>query len=253
MYAFENRHGNALNVKVTFPENPSATVLIHHGYSGSIQSPVIQRLSKVFHDNGFITVAPDTFNSLNSSGGDIANFTFHGHADDLADTAAWAQKQGWFQGPLHLAGYSLGGFSATTLAADTADLKSLLLIAPILSGKFFAAAFESATPGLMDFWARRGQLGFTNDKGKSFDAPFAAWSEWITADSLAGAGKVTAPVTIVTASKDTLILPAHLEGAKAAFHNAALWMKAIKGEDHFFAQKPGALEHTVIQHIKLCK
>lgn len=253
MYVFENRHGHALNVKVTFPENPLATVLIHHGYAGSIQSPVIQRLLKAFHDSGFITVAPDTFNSLNSSSGDIANFTFRGHAEDLADTAAWAQKQDWFKGRMHLAGYSLGGFSSAKLASESADLKSLLLIAPILSGNFFAEAFESTTPGLMAFWKRSGHLLFTNDAGKSFNAPFSAWSEWLTADSLAGAVKITAPVTIVTASKDTLILPAHLETAKAAFQNASMLLKAIEGEDHFFAQKPGALEQVAIQHIKLCK
>lgn len=253
MYIFENRYGNALNVKVTFPENPSATVLIHHGYAGSIQSPVIQRLSKVFHDNGFITVAPNSFNSLNDSGGDVANFTFRGHAEDLADTAAWAKKQDWYKGPMHLAGYSLGGFSATTLAAESVDIKSVLLIAPILSGEFFAEAFEASAQGMMGLWERRGHLQFGNDAGKFFKAPFSAWSEWLTADSLAGAEKITAPVTIVTASKDTLILPAHLKSAKAAFQNASVLLTAVKGEDHFFAQKPGALEEVTLQHIKLCK
>lgn len=253
MYVFENRRGNALNVKLTFPESPSATVLIHHGYAGSIQSPVIQRLSKVFHDNGFITVAPDTFNSLNSSGGDIANFTFQGHADDLADTAAWAEKQDWYKESMHLVGYSLGGFSTTTLAAEIEDVKSVLLIAPVLSGEFFAQGLESSAQGMMGLWQRRGDLPFTNDAGKDFKAPFSSWSEWLTADSLARAGKITAPVTVVTASEDPYILPAHLEGAKAAFQNASLVLSSIKGEDHFFVKKPGALEQVVQQHIKLCK
>lgn len=67
--------------------------------------------------DGMITITPDTRHSLNSSGGDIAKFTFGGHAADLADVLAWMKAQKWFTGPLHLAGYTLGGFSALKVAA----------------------------------------------------------------------------------------------------------------------------------------
>lgn len=225
------------------PENPCATIVIHHGYGGSILSPVIERLSKVFCESNVVTVLPNTTDCLNDSGGNIERFTFSKHAADLGAVVGWTKEQNWFHPRLQLAGYSLGGFSAIIQAARNPDVDMLYLVAPIFSGRFFKEGIEKGTPGIMAHWKSNGGLGFTNDQGCSFTAPYDCWNEWIKADAGGAAKNFHGRVSLVTAGEDSLVQPAHIAAMKTAFAAAAFTATRIDGEDHFFGKRAGVLEN----------
>ncbi len=244
-------NGRYLNVRANVPFNPSSTVVIHHGYGGSIDSPVIKRLSQVFLENNYAVVLPNTQNSLNDSGGDIASFTFSGHASDLLNVCHWAREQRWFTpSSFDLVGYSLGGFSVINVSAEIPDVRSLFLVAPILSGQFFQEGIEAANTGIMKIWKQKGALSFTNDQGKSFNAPYSCWNEWLDATAQDDAEKFRGQVHVITAGQDKLIKPKHVRVLERSFSNATVDLASIENEDHFFSRQPKGLEDWAKAVIK---
>lgn len=250
-YCVENSEGEILNLKVLVPEVPKATIVLHHGYGGSMRSPVIKRLSEVFYEAGLAAVIPDTTNSLNSSGGDIKKFTFAKHASDLGAVIEWAVEQDWASSRLHLAGYSLGGYSASALAGRRDDVASLLLVAPVFSGYFFREGFMQGLPNIMDIWEKKSALPFSTDQGRSFDAPFSCWKEWLSADALPDAENFKGNVSVITAGADSLVLPSHVMAAKDAFHNANFSSEVIASEDHGFSLYPEKLNKWALRQLNI--
>ncbi len=246
-----NADGEALNVKVLVPQEPRGTIVLHHGYGGSMKSPVVERLTDIFYQANLVTLVPDTRNSLNSSGGNIEDFTFSKHASDLADVTEWATSQDWFQPKLHMAGYSLGGYSASKVASKRGDVQSLLLVAPIFSGNFFQEGFEKTAPGIMNVWKKKTALPFNTDQGGEFDAPFRCWKEWLEANALAGAASFKGTVGVLSAGADSLVLPDHIRAAKAAFRNAAFSSERIPREVHGFDKYPLKFNDWVTRQLNL--
>ncbi|MBN8521032.1 MAG: alpha/beta hydrolase [Alphaproteobacteria bacterium] len=245
-----SRQSERILVNVYEPQGDlSGVALIHHGYGGSSQSPVITRLREVFLSAGMSTVVPDTRNSLNQSGGDITHFTFQEHAENLEDVYNWLVTEGDKHIPFHLCGYSLGGYSVTTLLKLKENFRSALLVAPIFSGIFFRQGMEASAPGIMDFWKDKESIGFKNDTGIDFNAPYRCWDEWLRADSIGERIPMSGKVTLVTAQKDSLILDEHLEVAEKAFSLANLKLVTIPEETHFFDQHPNRLKNLAKNHL----
>jgi len=237
-HIIHNRAGQEMVVHVYPADNAKAPLaLIAHGISGSVESPVAQRLSAVFRRMGHRVIVPDMRNNINDSGGSIDDFTFEQHASDFADAAEWVRTT-WANRPTVIAGYSIGAYAAVRLAADAPlEYQKLVLVAPVVSGDFYLQVLEKNLPQGWAEWKRSGIATFGNDRNMLFEMKFPDNASWRQASALSDAHKISMPTVVINADKDFLVPPEHM--AALRHHLPRATMSTAQGADHMFRDMAG--------------
>lgn len=113
--------GVVLNVDVyPQPKRDAPVVLFNHGSAGYAR--LFVRLALEFHDLGYTVVLPDQ-KGQGFSGGTRGDCTVADATQNIVDVARWAKAR--FEGPLFMAGASLGGGLTYAAAAAGAPVQAI--------------------------------------------------------------------------------------------------------------------------------
>jgi pimeloyl-ACP methyl ester carboxylesterase len=234
----QNRKGQNVVGLLKKPEGEiRGTCIVQHGWSGKKDQAHIVAIQNAFFENGFQTFNFDTTNSFNESDGEYSKSRLGLHYEDFEDVTKWAQKQGWFVGPLALTGHSMGGYAAARYAEDYPDEVALTApIAPVVSGELRKAAYLKFDPEDLEEWEKQGVLikeSGTNP-GLIKEAPYEAFVEMQNHNLLPAAKKLTMPVFLLTGSEDTSIPPEHVQKLFDVIPGNKKTFKIIQGAPHTY-------------------
>ncbi|MFZ3054387.1 MAG: alpha/beta fold hydrolase [Minisyncoccales bacterium] len=133
----QNRKELNIAVSINESENQRSLVFLMHGFLGFKEQPLLLEVGKIFKENNFTTVSFDTTNSLGESDGKMEDGTMTGYFEDLEDVISWAKSQKFYFEPFFLVGHSLGGYCVANYAVKNKNVKSLILLCPVVSGELF--------------------------------------------------------------------------------------------------------------------
>lgn len=196
---------------------PGKTVILAHGRDGAADAPHMAAIASAYGARGWTVVAPHLrFSAANPAPGETAGFTMAAHLSDFRATLCWATSamaEGSLpDGPIALAGHSMGAYAAACTAAE-ADAAHLLAVSPVLSGNALIAARTMMGKPALDVLGREVPLAF---------------EEWPEHDAAPALGALTAPVGVIVGGEDGLTPP---RDARAYF--------AAAKESRYFAVAPG--------------
>ena len=210
-----NRHDEEMGVVLTYPDDtPHGMAVLQHGLAGSSDHPLMQALGRTFAEAGYTVVNMDATNSLNTSEGELKDFTIKRHYEDLEDCLEWAAEQSFYKAPYIVAGHSMGGFSVLHHAAHYPVLTSAAIaIAPVTSGVNLLNAWREYSPEEYEQWRREGYLEKVSlaDPSRTGHVPWEAWKEWLLHTLYPIAPDMIMPTFFIHASDDVRIPPDHLE------------------------------------------
>lgn len=197
---------------------------VQHGRNGKAESmePVI----KPYLEQGYIVVAPDARNSRwNDSAGQAEDFTIQAHIDDLRRTIEFAQENrdliGWTSDEFALAGFSMGGFATSYLAATEFKdrVTHLMVTAPFTSGDHQLEARRDIPNGIENLKKEVPQ----------------AMDEWPTHNIFDHAHNLTMPVVVLVGEIDCVTPAKHVgQLAEAVRNNGSLvHYEVLKGRHHY--------------------
>lgn len=191
---------------------PQGTVLLVHGRNGAPGQAQIAEIANAYLARGWRVAAPELPNSAASPGsGSPALVSFAGHTAAAARVRDWVAAE-WPDGPLALAGHSIGAFAIAHLGAEAPDTHHLLAVSPPMSGQVLMRAREAMGPAALEEVQR--------------EAP-GYFIEMQTADAEPALNRVKAPLAVVTGASDGLV---PLADARAYF--------AAAPNGRFFAALP---------------
>lgn len=218
--------------------------MIQHGWGGHKDKPTVQAMKDGFLKSGFQTFNFDTTNSFGESDGDFEKSTLGLHWEDLEDVVKWVQKQEWFTGPLALSGHSKGGYAVAKYAEEYQDeVKYLVPIAPVVSGKLSHEAYRKRNLEEFEMWQREGVLERVGKEGQKKRQHWFQMEERLNHDLLPKVGKLTMPVLLIVGSEDGHCL----EQTKILFDSlpdGQKTLKIIEGAPHSYYEKSEQSECT---------
>lgn len=125
--------GPAGNVEmITTSGDKQVTVIVCHPhplFGGTMGNKVVTTLARTFHDHGLSTIR---FNFRGVGKSEGVHDQGQGETDDVLAIAAWIKKERP-QDVLWLAGFSFGGFVATSAASRLPEVARLVIVAPQVS------------------------------------------------------------------------------------------------------------------------
>lgn len=128
-----NRHGKRLNTTVRTPKSaPKGTVVVLHGLAGWKDQSTILVMADACVRAGYVTVTFDGANCLRGPDASFWHHTVTGFIEDTEDVVAYVKEQVWCNGPLLLAGHSLGALCAVRYAKVHKNIAKLVLVAPAI-------------------------------------------------------------------------------------------------------------------------
>ncbi len=195
---------------------PQGTVLLVHGRNGAPGQAQIAEIANAYLARGWRVAAPELPNSAASPGsGSPALVSFAGHTAAAAGVRDWVAAE-WPDGPLALAGHSIGAFAIAHLGAEAPDTHHLLAVSPPMSGQVLMRAREAMGPAALEEVQR--------------EAP-GYFIEMRTADAEPALNRVAAPLAVVTGASDGLV---PLRDARAYFAAApnARFFAALPDQHH---------------------
>ena len=132
---------------VADPEGATrGTVLLIHGRNGAPDQPHIDEIARAYLDRGWRVAAPELpFSGALPDSGPSDKVTLSGHA--AAARAVWDEVTArWGDGPMALAGHSLGGYAVAKIAGAAPGAHHVLGVSPVLSGARMLAARVAMGP-----------------------------------------------------------------------------------------------------------
>ncbi len=179
-------------------EGKGVAVLLH-GLGGWRDQLLLRRVAESFVEDGYTTFLFDESNGVNSPDNDFFHNTTTQYTHDVEDVFAYLKKQTWYQGPVTLAGHSMGGLVASWYAAKRPeDVSHLILLAP-------AIAWRSMWWAQLPFaliWLIRGHRMMLGIDGKEFALSPSWWFDFLKFNGYRYATNVTAPTLIISAERD---------------------------------------------------
>ena len=189
---------------------PRALVVLLHGYTGSRNEirvakgeGMFARTARAFAERGIATLRIDFIGSW-ASDGEWADTTFSTQARDAVRAAVAMRDDFGFKAvPLGVLGYSQGGLVALRAAAQSASFDRIALWNPVMD--------PMATYGIIfgrDKIVQAAERHDPQGPGEIVDGTRLRpgfFAEIVTADPIADAAAVTAPVLIVTGQRDPLV------------------------------------------------
>lgn len=212
----KNRRDLQVCIVAEIPEDSKGLVFIMHGLGGFKDQAHIQTAKKVFQEFNFTTVVFDTTSgskSRNESDGKFEDATMVGYYNDLEDVIAWAENQEWYQEPFAISGHSLGGYSALSFAEKYSEKVSFLIpLAPVVSGELSWKTHEEFDKDF-DSWKESGwkEIVSKTVSGEIRRLPWSHMEERMNHDLFPLAEKLTMPILMIGAEKDTSCPPKYIQ------------------------------------------
>ena len=123
---FPGGRGAELAARLDLPAGPPrAFALFAHCFTCSKDIAAASRIASALTDLGFGVLRFD-FTGLGMSDGEFENTNFTSNTDDLVAAADWLRAE--HRAPQLLVGHSLGGAAVLAVAADIAEVLSLIHI-----------------------------------------------------------------------------------------------------------------------------
>ncbi len=116
---------------ITSGHIPATAIICHPHplFGGTMGNKVVTTLARTFHDKGLSTIRFN-FRGVGKSAG--THDQGQGETDDVLAIAAWVKKERP-QDALWLAGFSFGGYVATSAASRLSSAARLVIVAPQVS------------------------------------------------------------------------------------------------------------------------
>lgn len=248
-YGLVDVNGNAdrrMSAKISKPEGiytSDKLVFIHHGRNGNADS--MRDIAKAYHAHGYIVVAANArFSLYNKSAGDHLDFTMGTHCEDLDRTINFVKNHaaeiGWTGKKFALAGFSMGGFAASFMAATKyrEDTTHLLSISSVISGE-------------RQIDSRRHDQHYTIEVLQR-ESP-RALTEWPQHDLFKHLDGFIMPVSMIVGSIDSVTPPHHIcafaDALKA--RGALTSLDIVEGRHHDVINKKDQTDFTDLVFAKI--
>lgn len=214
------------------------TCIIQHGWGGHKDKPTVQAMKDAFLESGFQTFNFDATNSFGESDGDYEKSTLGLHWEDLEDVVKWAQKQGWFTGPLALTGHSMGAYSSARYAEEyPEEVKFLAPVAPVVSGELSFKAHETYDPEGLKKWKETGVRERIGKEGQVKRSHWFQMEERLQHNLLPKAKNLIMPTLLIVGSEDTSCPPEQIQVLYDAISGDKKDMKIIQGAPHSYYEE----------------
>ncbi|MCM1140084.1 MAG: alpha/beta fold hydrolase [Muribaculum sp.] len=203
-------------------------VIVCHGFTGNMDSPLLTDLANDLVDSGIGVVRFD-FNGHGKSDGKFENMTVLNEIEDLKRVIDWTRNQD-FTEDISLAGHSQGGVVTSMVAGELgySAIKSLAIMsaAAVLRDD----ALRGNTQGsIYDPWNVPELIplhGGALSLGRNYVLSAQTLSIYETAENYTG------PVFILHGTHDTIVPYTYSERYKSVYKNAEL--KLMPGQDHSY-------------------
>lgn len=231
----KNSRGEKIYVEVSGLNNKAGRklVFLQHGMGTSHKDYLIQAAKRIFLENGFTVVAFDNRNALGESDGKLEDASISTYIEDLNTVIDWSRKQDFYSEPFSLLGVSMGGASVIEFSRlHPAEVCELVLISPVVGGKYWEKAALAYTPEDYENWRSKGWYLFSNGKEIS-RVPYALVEDAKKYDAVKTADRIRADVLVVVGDKDVISAPEH---NRLFFNrlNTAKKMVVLPDSDHIY-------------------
>lgn len=229
--SIKNRDGK--RISLILRKGKKGSVFIIHGHGGFKEQPLVSSISKAFKD--FTTIRFDARNTYGESEGSHEEATVSSFIEDLEDVIIWARKKGIAKGKIVLAGHSLGAMCAALYAqSNTKDIKALVLVSPMVSGKL---SLEHLAKKELKLWEKIGwkERRSKSRPGGSVRTPWTYNEDKVKYDLLKDARNIDMPVTIIVGRKDKITPLKHQKMLSKKLTKCKIFV--VEDADHFFMHK----------------
>lgn len=209
-----NRKMQKMSVLVEETNPNKGLVFIMHGLGGFKEQPQILAFNDVFRKYGFTTVRFDTTNSIGESDGKFEDATITNYYEDLEDVIAWAQDKPWYEEPFVLVGHSQGSICTALYAEkNPTQLRALVSLSPIVSGKLTVEAHNTYKPDEFREWQKTGWLTqeSVSKPGLMKRLPWSHITDRLQYDLMPDTKALTMPFLTVVGEHDTSTPPGHVK------------------------------------------
>lgn len=186
-------------------EPPRGTVILMHGLGGYKEQPLMRALADAFGDMQFSVVRFDAANSVGESSGTYALGTATSFLNDLVSVVDWLEGQGARgNGPLWLAGHSLGGLCVFEYAMQfPSRISGVVTYGSVISGTHSQEAYVQYRK---DEWEEWRQKGFREDRvpvrGVRNRLPFSHFEDRLHYDLTRHADTFATPTLMMVGEND---------------------------------------------------
>jgi pimeloyl-ACP methyl ester carboxylesterase len=242
-----NRNGKRMPATLRIPEGSvRGTALLVHGLAAWREQDVLVVMAGALVNAGYQVLTFDGADALRGPDASYWHSTTTGFIADVEDVMEFAQAEAWYQGPLLLAGHSLGAMCVVQYARRNPDVAvKLLLVAPAISwwldrsDRVLSRVRWTATlVRLIKEKERR-----TGEK--FFNPLYPPWIlDFFKYDTRKDAPYVSVPVLVVSAGDDLVVAgPQRQAALSARFPNAT--QVVVPGASHTFHEHEEELADTI--------
>lgn len=236
LYSLQDHNGtpgSLMSILVAKPEGLQRSdklAFIHHGRNGNAEG--MRDIASAYLAHGYMVVMANARNShYNDSAGTAKDFTITEHINDLERTIEFAHHNskaiGWTGDIFALAGFSMGGYAASYLAATRYSGRAahLLALSPLTTGERQIEARRDHPKGI-EILQRELPL---------------AMDEWPKHDIFKHISGLTSPVSVIVGADDTVTPPRHVCAfADALKHQGVLVsLDVLDGRHHSVLNQTG--------------
>lgn len=229
-FVLTNRNGKRMPATLRTPEGDMrGTCVLAHGLGGWKDQGIVAALADAVVSAGYRVLTFDAADGANAPDAEPLRGTTTSFLEDLEDVVNEVHQSSWHEGPLLLAGHSLGGLISARYAATHPGIEKLILVAPALTWK----TYRKFVLPIALLWLITGSFkmpgpdmrGYRLGRPWLFD--FAKWNAYATAS------KTSLPTLIIAADNDGLVgtVATHERYAKL-FPNATF--EVVPDTDHDF-------------------
>ncbi len=180
-------------------------IIVVHGLLSSKRQIQIDYASNLFLKKGFNVTSYDATNSFGESAGNPSKFTLTSHISDLCDVINYVSQS---SRKIILCGFSLGATASLIACSRYPELvKSVIAIAPVVSGELYCNAAEARNLGIINRWKETGFIMRQSplDPNVSTALGFDFIDDLMKYDLAKQVSEPAASITFVTGNRDETV------------------------------------------------
>jgi pimeloyl-ACP methyl ester carboxylesterase len=178
--------------------------LLVHSATGTKETPLMNSCAEAFRARGYTVIRFDAHHGMGEQGGDFSAFTPTAIYEDLEDLLQWIRVQEWWQPNLALCGHSIGGLVAAHYAAThPAEVHTLTLIAPTVSGDSYIRAYQQTDAEGLERWRTDGTRTVLHPlSGEPYAFSYSFVKDACKYDLVPEAHQIHAPTHVFVGTRD---------------------------------------------------